>query len=97
MNDAAELTAFYATLEEAPADHVTQLALADWYDEHAQPVAAEALRWLARERKAPFRYRRTTEGLRHHHDTWQDGWYWWATSRERRGWGYPPAAGSPSP
>lgn len=31
----------------------------------------------------------------HHHDTWHDGWYWWATDREHPGWGYPEAAALP--
>jgi uncharacterized protein (TIGR02996 family) len=92
MKHTSELAAFYAALEESPADHVTKLALADWYDEHGQPVAAEVLRYLAKRRKSPFRYYHTSEGLRHHHETWKDGWYWWATSREREGWGYPKAA-----
>jgi hypothetical protein len=29
--------------------------------------------------------------------TWKDGWYWWATARERPGWGYPESVKVPHP
>jgi hypothetical protein len=86
-----DLNAMYAALEKRPADHVTLLALADWHEERGGVAAAECLRWVVIEGKAPFRYSGDDESLMHHHNTWHEGWYWWATSRERRGWGYPPS------
>jgi len=45
MNDES---AFFGALEQDHADAVTLQALADWYDEHDDPVAAACLRWVAR-------------------------------------------------
>lgn len=82
-----ELKALFDALEANPTDRVTLLALADWYEEQEQQRACGCLRWLAAEGKAPYRYRHDGD-LLHHHESWHDGWYWWATRRERRGWGY---------
>jgi hypothetical protein len=86
-----ELEGLFAALERAPGDRVTLLALADWYEERENARAAECLRWVAANGRAAYRHRHTDK-LDHHHDTWKDGWYWWATDREKRGWGYPDSA-----
>jgi hypothetical protein len=91
-----ELKALFAALESSPGDPVTLLALADWYEEREDARGAESLRWLAAKGKAPYRHRHS-DSLLHHHDTWKDGWYWWATAREKRGWGYPDSAVIPHP
>ncbi|MFO0880028.1 MAG: hypothetical protein U0840_22000 [Gemmataceae bacterium] len=84
-----ELDAFYAVLEKTPSDVVTQLALADWYEENNESQAALCLRWLADHRHYPFRYSRRLRRLRHHHDTWKNYWYWWTTDSEGEDWGLP--------
>ena len=84
------------TLESSPEDPVTLQALADWYEEREEARGAECLRWVASKGKAPYRHRHSDD-LLHHHDTWKDGWYWWATAREKRGWGYPASAVIPHP
>ncbi len=85
----AEMNDLYAALEKVPTDEVLLLALADLYLKRGSHAAAECLQWVVIEGKTPYRYFHSTDGLRHHHDSWHDGWYWWTTSRERRGWGYP--------
>lgn len=90
MLDTHELNAFYSVLEKSPSDTLTQRALADWYEEHDQPQAATCLRWLAENKRSPFRYRRRSRKLLHHHDSWKNGWYWWTTAQEGDGWGYSP-------
>jgi uncharacterized protein (TIGR02996 family) len=88
MSEAFTLIALYAALEADPADTVTLLALADWFEEHDQDKPAECVRWLAETGKVPYRYTDEADIL-HHFDKWKDGWYWWTTASERKGWGYP--------
>jgi uncharacterized protein (TIGR02996 family) len=85
------LSAFYAALDENPADHVTLLALADWYEEQDQSPAAECLRWLASHGYRPFLYR-VNGGLTVSSEVWHDGWFWWAVDEpyHARDWGHPP-------
>ena len=94
MPEAPLLTALYAELEENPTDVVTLHALADWLEENDQDKPAACVRWLAEMGKVPFYYTRKSDIL-HHFDGWKDGWYWWATARERKGWGYPKACRLP--
>lgn len=88
-SEAKERDALFAALEGAPDDKVTQLALADWFDEHDRPGHAACLRWLAAEGRAPFQYFEKSP-IRHHHETWEAGWWWWVTDSEESPWGYPP-------
>lgn len=90
-----ELLALYDALEAKPADAVTRRALADWYEEAGEARAAACLRWLAETKRAPYRYSRRARKLRHKHESWRDGWYWWATANEQPGWGYPESATLP--
>jgi len=80
--------ALYKAIEEKPLDSVSILALADWYEEQGQTEAAAALRWLAEQKKTPYRYIYQEE-LKVHFDQWKSGWYWWATDAEGHDWGHP--------
>jgi hypothetical protein len=84
------LDSFYLTLDAEPSDRVTTLALADWYEEHDQSDAADALRWAAEQRRWPFQYRREG-GMAVCCQTWHDGWFWWAVADKAYGrdWGHP--------
>src|SRR5262249_52709196 len=95
-NDPRELTALFAALESSPQAPVTLRALPDWHEEREELKGAECLRWVAGEGKSPYQHHHTDK-LLHHHDTWKDGWYWWATAREQPGWGYPASATIPHP
>jgi uncharacterized protein (TIGR02996 family) len=97
MSEQDELASLYDALETNPADRVTRLALADWYEEHDQPLTAACLRWMVVANKYPYRYF-ATNPLRYHHESWAEGWYWWTTTeREPEGWGYPTACALPEP
>jgi uncharacterized protein (TIGR02996 family) len=90
VSDPDSLTAFFLSLDERPGDHVTLLALADWYEEQGQSNNANCLRWTVRNAVYPFRYRRDG-GLTVSTESWHDGWYWWAYNDTHYGkdWGHP--------
>jgi hypothetical protein len=98
MSDTDALQAFYLVLDENPGDQVTLLALAGWYEEHDQPIAADCLRWAARHSAWPFRYR-ANGGLIVSSAVWHDGWFWWAIDDPFRGrdWGHEPNCRLPAP
>lgn len=70
---------------------MTLLALADWFEEREKTRESGCLRWVAAMEKMPYQHRHSDD-LLHHHDTWNDGWFWWTTDREKGGWGYAPSA-----
>jgi uncharacterized protein (TIGR02996 family) len=85
------LDSLYLTLDAEPGDRVTMLALADWYEEHDQPDAADCLRWTVEGRLWPFLYRRDG-AMAVCCQTWHDRWFWWAVSDKDYGrdWGHAP-------
>jgi uncharacterized protein (TIGR02996 family) len=89
MSGPDPLTAFYAALDDNPADQVTLLALADWFEEQDRSDAAACLRWAARHGYRPFHYHRDA-GLPFNGADWHDGWFWWARSNPSfgRDWGH---------
>jgi uncharacterized protein (TIGR02996 family) len=90
MSEPDPLTAFFLMLDEHPGDSVTLLALADWYEEQGRPEGAACVRWVVRNVRYPFRYRRDG-GLSVSGVEWHDGWYWWALDDPYAGqtWGHP--------
>jgi uncharacterized protein (TIGR02996 family) len=70
------LSAFYLSLDQAPDDQVTLLALADWYEEQGDTQAAACLRWTVRRGLSPFRYR-VGGAVTQSGQEWHDGWFWW--------------------
>jgi uncharacterized protein (TIGR02996 family) len=48
---------FFAALEANPADTVTTLKLANWYDEQGEPDRAACLRWVVATGHHPYRYK----------------------------------------
>jgi hypothetical protein len=91
MADPDALTAFYLALEDDPGDQVTLLALADWYEEHDQLAAADALRWTVQHGRRPYCYP-ADGGLTVSSPEWHLGWFWWAVEDavHTRDWGHPP-------
>jgi hypothetical protein len=94
MSETLTLTALYAALEADPGDAVTLNALADWFEENDQDKPAECVRWIAEMGKVPFHYTAEADII-HHYEGWKDGWYWWTTAGEKKGWGYPKACRLP--
>ena len=91
MADPDALAAFYLALDEDPGDEVTLLALADWYEEHDQTTAADALRWAVRHGRRPYCYP-ADGGLTVSSPEWHLGWFWWAAddAAHARDWGHSP-------
>jgi hypothetical protein len=85
MSGPDALSAFFAELDDNPADQVTLLALADWFEEQDRLDAAACLRWAARHRYRPFHYRRDG-GMSVTGSDWRDGWFWWAKDDQAVGW-----------
>jgi uncharacterized protein (TIGR02996 family) len=96
MNENRELTALFTALEAAPDDDVTRQALADWYEDNDMPAAADCLRWVVTTRKQPYRYYKDNP-IRYHHESWGEGWYWWAHTKPKEEWGYPDGCKLPFP
>jgi uncharacterized protein (TIGR02996 family) len=90
MPDPNPLAALFLSLDATPGDHVTLLALADWFEEQGQPEKAACLRWTIRNNLRPFRYTRDGSVTKKSND-WNDGWYWWARADPYigQGWGHP--------
>jgi uncharacterized protein (TIGR02996 family) len=89
MSEPDPPAALYLTLDENPGDHVTLLALADWYEEQGQAGCAACLRWTVRNALYPFHYSRDL--LKKNGSDWHEGWYWWALDDPYAGadWGHP--------
>jgi uncharacterized protein (TIGR02996 family) len=98
MSGSDPLQAFYLVMDENPGDRVTLLALADWYEEHDQPDAADCLRWAARHGHRPFRYG-VNGGLTVSSAVWHDGWFWWSIDDPYHGrdWGHDDSCRLPPP
>src|SRR3954453_15471586 len=79
MKPVRSLVQLYADLERENAGPDTVAALAEWYARHHQFAAAQALDWAMRKGRRPFRFSRDN-ALSVNCDTWEDGWYWWATA-----------------
>ena len=90
MAEPDTLIAFFLALEEEPGDQVTLLALADWYEEHNQPGAGEALRWTVQHGRRPYCFP-ADGGLTVSSQDWHIGWFWWAVddAAHARDWGHP--------
>lgn len=50
-----ELESLLAALEASPEDWTLMRVVADWHEDQGDLVAAQAWRWLAQERKRPYR------------------------------------------
>jgi hypothetical protein len=75
MND---LDALHTALDADPTDAISRLALADWYEEQGDLVAAKAWRWLAQEGKRPFDWARYNESSVHFQGfDWHNGRAQW--------------------
>jgi uncharacterized protein (TIGR02996 family) len=59
------LDALYAALDQDPTDALARVALADWYEEQGDTLAAQACRWILEKGKRPYDY---GDGR---------GWRWW--------------------
>jgi uncharacterized protein (TIGR02996 family) len=90
MTEPKALDALYLALNDSPADPVTTLALADWYEEQGDAPAAECLRWAVARQRWPYRYDRKAP-LAVSCKRWHDGWLWWAVEGRRHAgdWGHP--------
>lgn len=71
MTTHPDLEALFAALESGPEDWPLYLVLADLYEECGDTDAAACLRWQAKERKRPYRWR-MEESI---------GWTWFDASR----------------
>jgi len=60
-----------------PLDRQAKLVFADWCDENGEPLAAIALRWMAKHGKRPFR----SENFKQ--------WKWYALGLDQKGWQNP--------
>jgi uncharacterized protein (TIGR02996 family) len=90
--DAASSEALWSALEADPTDRLVLLALADWFEEQGDVVAAECLRWGHARRKRPFQYFSTSK-IRYHYEKWGEGWYWWARQPDVKLWQIPATCG----
>jgi uncharacterized protein (TIGR02996 family) len=90
MPETDPVSPFYLAIEDDPDDRVSLLALADWFEEHDELVAADCLRWTVKYGRRPYCYP-ADGGLTVSSPDWHVGWFWWAVddAAHTRDWGYP--------
>lgn len=67
----AEFKALWATVCDSPLAALPKLVLADWLDEHDNPLEARALRWMAAHERFPHLWNHKMEGGAY---TWMESW-----------------------